>query len=147
MKKYIIIICIILFMGIIYLFSNLKGEVSDRQSIGILDRVILLFDKNISDEDREELSLKLNYPLRKLAHIVEYFILCLLVCLLFHNLGYNMWKVILITFMISFIFACGDEIHQLFVKDRYGCFFDVLVDTVGIILFLIIYYFKERRKV
>ena len=45
------------------------------------------------------------------------------------------------------MFACGDEIHQLFVVDRYGSLFDVFVDSIGIVIMLVIYYFKERGKV
>ena len=151
MKKYILLICIILFIGIIFLFSNLKGEVSDRQSIGLLENtvgnLVSIIDKDITEEEKHELYLKLNYPLRKLAHILEFFILSLLVCLFLHNLNIGMLKVIVFTFIICFIFACGDEIHQLFVMDRYGSFFDVLVDSIGIVIMLLIYYFKERGKV
>lgn len=151
MKKYIIVISIILFIGVIFLFSNIKGEDSDRQSIGFLENTIgniaSIIDKDITEEEKGELYLKLNYPLRKLAHICEFFILSLLICLLFHNLNFSMNKVILFTFIISFIVACGDEIHQLFVVDRCGSIFDVFVDTIGIVLFLVIYYFKERGKV
>lgn len=151
MKKYIIIICIILFIGVIYVFSNFKGEDSDKQSIGLLEntigRIASIIDKDITEEEKTELYLKLNYPLRKIAHICEFFILSFLLCMLFHSFKFSMNKVILFTFIGSFIIACGDEIHQLFVPSRYGSIFDVFVDSIGIILFLVIYYFKERGKV
>ena len=151
MKKYFILICIILFIGIIFLFSSLKGEVSDRQSIGLLEntvgKVASIIDKDITEEEKHELYLKLNYPLRKLAHILEFFILSLLVCLFLHSLNIGMLKVIVFAFIICFMFACGDEIHQLFVVDRHGSLFDVFVDSIGIVIMLVIYYFKERGKV
>lgn len=151
MKKYIILICIVLFMGVIFLFSNVKGEESDRQSIGLLENTIgniaSIIDKDITEEEKNELYLRLNYPLRKTAHVLEFFALSLLICLFLHNLNIDMLKVIIFTFIISFAFACGDEIHQLFVPNRNGCFLDVMIDTIGILILLIIYYFKERRKV
>lgn len=151
MKKYIILICIVLFMGVIFLFSNVKGEESDRQSIGLLENTIgniaSIIDKDITEEEKNELYLRLNYPLRKTAHVLEFFVLSLLICLFLHNLNIDMLKVIIFTFIISFAFACGDEIHQLFVPNRNGCFLDVMIDTIGILILLIIYYFKERRKV
>lgn len=151
MKKYIIIICIILFIGVIYVFSNFKGEDSDKQSIGLLEntvgKIASIIDRDITEEEKTELYLRLNYPLRKLAHMCEFFILSLLLCLLFQNLKFSANKVVLFTFLGSFIIACGDEMHQLFVPDRNGSLFDVFVDSIGIMLFLVIYYFKERRKV
>ena len=151
MKKYIILICIVLFMGVIFLFSNVKGEESDRQSIGLLENTIgniaSIIDKDITEEEKNELYLRLNYPLRKTAHVLEFFVLSLLICLFLHNLNIDMLKVIIFTFIISFAFARGDEIHQLFVPNRNGCFLDVMIDTIGILILLIIYYFKERRKV
>lgn len=150
MKKIILVISVILFMSIIFIFSNFKGEDSDNQSIGFLEntvgKIASVFDKDITEEEKESLYLKLNYPFRKIAHICEYFILSLLVCLLLNSFKLNVNKIILFTFLISFLFACGDEIHQLYVVNRNGSFFDVMVDSIGIILFLGIYYFKERRK-
>ena len=41
------------------------------------------------------------------------------------------WKKILISIGLAFLYACSDEIHQLFVNGRSGEFTDVLLDTCG----------------
>ena len=38
---------------------------------------------------------------------------------------------------VTFLYACTDEIHQLFVPGRAGKFTDVLIDTTGGIIMLL----------
>ena len=61
-------------------------------------------------------------------------------------------KLIVYQFLLAFVFACTDEFHQLFVPDRSGKFTDVLIDSVGITVGVLIVYFvvtiiSKRRKV
>lgn len=49
-------------------------------------------------------------------------------------------KSYLYTFIISFIFAVSDEIHQSFVPGRDADFYDLLSDTLGILTSLLIYH-------
>lgn len=44
---------------------------------------------------------------------------------------------VLIPIGVTFIYACTDEIHQLFVPGRAGRFTDVLIDTTGGIIMLL----------
>ena len=48
--------------------------------------------------------------------------------------------------LISFIYACSDEIHQLFIPGRSGQFTDVLIDTSGALIMLLIIYLWQKRK-
>ena len=43
----------------------------------------------------------------------------------------NNRKKVLISIGLAFIYACSDEIHQLFVGGRSGEFRDVLIDSCG----------------
>ena len=55
-------------------------------------------------------------------------------CLLGSNYFYqtiNMKYAIMISISFCFLYACTDEIHQLFVVGRTGRFTDVLIDTCG----------------
>jgi len=85
--------------------------------------------------------------LRKFAHIFEYFFLTFLL--------FRAWKstkeVLTFKFFIfygaifSFLYAVSDEFHQSFIPNRGPSAVDVLIDTAGIIVFLII--FKRRFDV
>ena len=67
-----------------------------------------------------------------------YFILGILAFLLLQQLYGLEPKTIIYTIIFCIIYAITDEIHQLFVPDRSGEILDVIIDTTGAILSLII---------
>ena len=56
-------------------------------------------------------------------------------------------KHIFLTLIISVIYAISDEIHQLFVPFRDGGIRDVLTDTIGIFMAIIIYLFIRKKTI
>ncbi len=78
--------------------------------------------------------------LRKGAHITEYFILTILLVRAFRR-SFRMSFAFLIFWpsLISFLYAVSDEYHQSFIKNRCGTPWDVLVDTIGILIVVFIY--------
>ena len=56
----------------------------------------------------------------------------------YRNNSNSLIKSILITLIIVFLYACTDEIHQLFISGRSGEFRDIMVDTCGGIIGLIL---------
>jgi VanZ family protein len=90
---------------------------------------------------------KWGFFLRKLAHIIEYFILVIL-----------LWRALKITFSwdkiktylwsgtLSLFFAVSDELHQHYVATRCPSVTDVLIDTTGIMLALIIIHTLFKTK-
>ncbi|PKM93081.1 MAG: hypothetical protein CVU80_00070 [Elusimicrobia bacterium HGW-Elusimicrobia-4] len=85
--------------------------------------------------------------LRKGAHITEYFILTILLIRAFRR-SFRMSFVFLIfcPSVISFLYAVSDEYHQTFIKNRCGTPWDILVDTVGILLVVYLYFKKGNYK-
>lgn len=81
------------------------------------------------------------FILRKLFHISEFFILNLF---LLKGFSKNKKDNILFT-LISILFAISDEIHQFFVLNRVASVFDVLIDTIGILLGYIIYNLSKLK--
>lgn len=75
----------------------------------------------------------IDFVLRKIAHITEYAILCFLLIRASKN---QKWA-----FLIAFLYACSDEIHQLFILGRHGSPRDIAIDTMGIMLAV---YFYEK---
>lgn len=117
-------------MIFIFIMSNQPAKISDSQSIGVLNLFIKLgIDIN---GVFGELA---NFVVRKCAHFIEYGILGLFA---FNVIGlyYNVKQVSIITIVFIFLYACSDEIHQLFVIGREGAIRDVFIDTSGGIVFV-----------
>lgn len=138
MKIYIKIGLLVIWMGIIFLFSCKTGAESIQSSQFVLS-LIKLFGIDVNSMFGHLSQLLL----RKSAHMLEYFILCLLIYNLIKD--YLNLKMIL-SILISFLYACTDEIHQFFVVDRGPSFYDVLVDTLGAILAMILIYLIKMIK-
>lgn len=151
MKRVILFILIILMMVLIFKFSSSNGEDSTKQSMGLIGKTIgviaEIINPDITEEEKLVLYEKYHVPVRKLAHISEYFILCLLVCMFLctYNISYK--KIIVYSFIFCFLYACSDEVHQLYVPGRSGNIKDVFIDSIGISFVLVVYYFKKRGKV
>ena len=132
MKKIILLIITILWMIVIFIFSNQDASKSADYSDSLIKSTIVniykLFDNNPTEEKIEEIVETWDLPVRKLAHLTEYFILGVLMFLTLNS--YNI-KIIYIVILLCFLYAVSDEIHQLFVIGRYGNIIDVLIDTLG----------------
>ena len=151
MKRAILLILIILMMSVIFVFSSRDGEDSTKQSMGLIGKTIgfvaEIINPDISEDEKLILYEKYHLPVRKFAHISEYFILSLFVCMFFGTYDIGYIKIIIYSFIFCFLYACSDEIHQLFVPGRSGNIRDVFIDSIGISLPLVVYYFKKRGKV
>ena len=153
MKKGLIIayILLIIWMSLIFWFSNQKAAASDNLSGGPIKTAITfiynVIGKEINETEINELVDNLNGPVRKIGHITEYFILGLLVINVVSRYPLNKRKTIVISSLIAVLYACSDEFHQVFIDGRSGEILDVLIDsigiTIGIYLFCHIYY---KRK-
>ena len=134
MKK-ISIILVIIWMIVIFLFSSAVGSISSMQSDGVVSILARLIHYT-GDIDI------LRIIVRKVAHFTEYLILGILVI---NACRYNGVKdMIKLSILICILYACTDEIHQLFIPDRAGRIFDVLIDTLGSLTGIIGY--KVLRK-
>ncbi len=141
LRNYLNIALIIIWMLTIFNFSHQNST----ESSGLSDKIIVkiaetLSKKELSAKEKEHIIKKYKLLVRKAAHFISYFILGTLIIILFIDLKINIKKSNLITLIICFIYACTDEIHQLFISGRNGSFIDVLIDTSGAATSLIIIY-------
>ena len=140
MKKVVNIIILIIWLIVIFLFSQQKGNESDKTS-GIFNTVINTIFKVEGARDKAKLFV------RKCAHFTEYFILALLIINVIKDYKEINYKLLLLTLIMCFLYAASDEWHQTFVDGRVGQPIDVLIDTCGSLVGIIIYkIFKGRRK-
>ena len=135
MKKTIKYILVIFWMGLIFYFSNQPSIQSDSVSDGVMASIINIVETIIGHEfTHTEIENIYEYgitPLRKCAHLFIYFILGILLYLLLKEYNLNNKKLIILTILFSMLYACSDEIHQLFILGRSGEVRDLLIDTIG----------------
>ncbi|MEN3013577.1 MAG: VanZ family protein [Endomicrobiia bacterium] len=100
---------------------------------------IIFFLSSIPELKIEELGLW-DLILRKIAHLIEYLILSVLVSnALFVSFNMKFLNSCLFSFVFSVIYAISDEIHQYFVPGRHFSLLDVFIDTMGIIFGIILW--------
>ena len=127
----------LLWIGIIFMFSAKKGNDSAGESMTFLrwccENTIDDFS-TWSYEKQQAFIRRWNYPVRKLAHVTEYFMLGVLLAgtwnLYRSRAGYG-W---MLPWIIGTVFAAFDEIHQWYVPGREAKITDVLIDSVGVLL-------------
>ena len=135
MKKTILKILIILWMILIFMFSNQPAEESSKLSDGVIEKTIgniyKTTHKNTTEEKQNEIKEKYTHIVRKTAHFTIYLILGLLVSTLLKQYNLTTKQIIIYSILICMTYAITDEIHQIFVNGRSGEIKDVLIDTCG----------------
>lgn len=149
MKKLVLWIFVILWMIIIFLFSNMNGLSSNRKSKKIINIAIeksinIISSSSVINGKKSKSKIStlvqnLNIPLRKCAHGMVYFILSIFLLVALSQSISNKEIIILYTCIISFIYAYIDEFHQLYVSGRTGQFSDVVIDMFGVIMACVIF--------
>lgn len=116
----------------------------------ILEFFLKKFDL-LTDARQEEIIVGLQFVVRKSAHAFIYTVLGALFAGGFLTIDKIKKSLrFFVPFLCSALYAVSDEIHQLFVQGRSGEFRDVLIDStgaaVGIMLVLLICHLHFKRK-
>ncbi|MDU2149173.1 MAG: VanZ family protein [Paeniclostridium sordellii] len=131
----------LIWMGLIYYMSNQPASISSSQSGGFINMLSNL--PIIGNTIKELMKIGIaEFLIRKSAHMFLYFMLAILIYMVFKNI--NNIKVYIYSLTGCFIYACTDEIHQLFITGRSGEFKDVLVDTLGATIGLLIVFIMNK---
>ena len=140
MKKIKYFIPSIFLMILIFMFSHQTGS----ESSGLSSQIVLWIQTYLHIPISE-------FIVRKAAHMCEYALLTLTLIYGFYKNHYPIQKIMIYSLIGTFLYACSDEMHQLFIGGRAGQFTDVLIDTCGGCLTIIFYYvltklkYKQRR--
>ena len=145
-------IFLVLLYSLIFTFSEQDGETSGGLSRRVSEVFVgiwnSLANKNWSEQIIESWALYFEHPVRKIAHFCEYAVMAFLLFFMWFpwigfygkgmlekpKTGGRFKKIPLLLKIIIpwlFISAAFDEIHQLFVPERWGNFGDVILDTLG----------------
>ena len=147
MKKLFKIILVVFWMVLIFSFSMDQGEASTGKSNSIIDIVSdIILRREISFEEREMIREKYVTPVRKGAHFMIYFLLGFSFLSLLKEYNLIDRKGIFFSILFVLLYACSDEIHQLFIRGRSGEILDVLIDTLGGFTSSFIYTRFRRKK-
>ena len=154
-------------MVIIFLFSSQPGEESSAESSRIVGLVLYFFEylrgMKFSQAQYVFWAEKIHTPVRKLAHMAEYAALAwsILIPVLSQykecwqlrpkqkelcssKTGVcrkGLWRLCLLSFLVTAVYAATDEFHQLFVEGRSGAVSDVFVDSAGACIGILGYLF------
>lgn len=134
MKKIVLIILLIIWMIIVFWFSNQKGETSGNTSGKFIKTILKIFVKDISKEQVQKLQL----PIRKLAHFTIYAIGGVLAIMLMNQYNIQLIQTIIYSQVIISAYAILDEFHQSFVPGRTASIWDVLIDSAGALTAILI---------
>lgn len=126
----------IFWMAFIFGMSGADGESSSGMSGAvcefIADTVIEDFDEYSMSRQQEIIS-RMQFYVRKAAHMTEYAVLAILLPVTLSMYGVSWKTLVWLGPLLSILYACTDEYHQTFVPDRSGSPRDVLIDSAGIL--------------
>lgn len=121
--RLMILALIIIWMLIVFRFSNQNGEASSSLSREIASHIV----------PEEKVDIVEPY-IRKIAHLSEYAAGGMLFLALFFTYPITDHRRMLASVLMGIEYASFDEIHQLFIAGRAGKITDVLIDTIGVCL-------------
>lgn len=149
--KYLAFLPMVIMMIVIWLFSSKTATESTQESSGIVTRVVAIMERvsgrEWPDAAREHWEEMIHVPIRKCAHMTEYFLLSLTIAfpwLLFHKT--KKW-ISIVTYITGVSYATSDEIHQYFVPNRSCQITDVMIDSIGVLAGILIFLLIRNRKV
>jgi len=132
-KRNILSIILILWMGLVFFFSHQQGDVSSKTSEGFIKQILEMIPgiTNMSDVEKENLIENIHLIVRKLAHFSIYAVGGIIMFLWLIAYDFSIPKAFIMALGMCFIYAVSDEIHQTFIADRSGEIRDVCIDTLG----------------
>lgn len=142
MKKFIVIMLVIISIGGMYYFSSQNGNVSGSQSqivVNIIDKVrdkVTLKNQNLIKvqtkiyDKLRKIGSK-SYIVRKMAHFIIYALIGISLLLFMYVFSKKLMLSSIIAFILSVTYACYDEYRQISIPGRSGSIKDVLIDSCG----------------
>ncbi len=135
---------VIAWMIMIFSLSAQVADKSNDLSTGITEKIFIVVDNVFEDLSLESF----NHYIRKTAHFSIYAVLGLLLMQALKRSSYTKDISFIVTLTIGIVYAISDEFHQSFVPGRGPSAVDVIIDTsgvlVGIVLFLLIFWRKDK---
>ena len=142
LKRFIKLIALIGCMALIFYFSSQPDINSENTSNGLL-AFLYNFYQLFGKLDFNAYMDKYGWFIRKFAHFSEFALLGLLAYINVKEYYQN--NNVLLALILCVTYAISDEIHQLFVPGRFCAIKDVLIDSCGSLLMIIICHLLNKR--
>lgn len=136
--KIIKIILIVIWMVVIFSFSSQGGTKSSNTSQKVT-KVIIDMVGNDSKAQNEQFIANLEKVIRKLAHYSIYTVGGILIMSYAYTLDKPRSQQVCGSLIFGAFYAGTDELHQFFVPGRSARFFDIGIDTLGVLTGIGIY--------
>jgi VanZ family protein len=152
-RKLILLFFVLLWMILIFFFSSqpygsqdlkpwLQSVLSFERIPRYLYYIQLKYGGHLISINSLGLAGFVEFFIRKSAHVTEYAVLGVLAFQSLRMILPRFWGLSLISISLCYLYAVTDEYHQSFVADRTPLFADVLLDTggaaLGILLFILL---------
>ena len=147
-KRIIYTTLLIIWMIVIFMFSNQGGNksksTSDKVTSTIIDKMEVVTKQDVTKEEKHSLIEDTRVFVRKFAHFFLYFVLGVFSCLTFRSYGINK-NILVYSILFCFVYACSDEVHQMFSDGRTFKFLDIFIDTIASTTsnFICLYFIKR----
>ncbi len=133
----------IVWMCMIFAFSAQDKEesiaVSESFTYHMVSSTRTFFHLDLSDARVKEIADIIEGMVRKAAHMAEYGVLSVLLYIWIGQWEMGFFRRGGTAFFATAVYAATDEIHQLFVPGRAGRFSDVMIDSLGALLAVIVF--------
>ncbi|MBO5454571.1 MAG: VanZ family protein [Clostridia bacterium] len=148
--KRLLFILPVAIMILIFMFSSQNGKTSLNLSDGLIYNFVSGFCELFSIDfiDVSSLTASLRTVVRKLAHFSIYAFLggSLLISFYYNFLSLRIKRNIFISQFLSIIYAISDEVHQMLIPGRNGNLFDVIIDSAGAFVGILLVFWIICRK-
>ena len=145
MKKIIGWLAVIIWITIIFSFSSQEASQSNNLSTNVTEVVVQTVEKVMPSKEFDVKTM--NHYIRKNAHFFVYMILGLLLINAIDDSKYSQKITISLAIFLGVLTASLDEFYQSFIPGRGPGFKDVLIDTSGLLLGIVIYHIIKKYLV
>lgn len=144
MKKTIKLLLLVLMMALIFFFSSQVADDSTVTTNIVIELLYKIYSFFVSKTvDLQTFTNLVFNPVRKLAHFSEFGLFGIIVYLNIKE--YKTKNIVIYSIIFSCLYAISDEIHQIFVPGRACTLIDVLIDTCGASLGIILIHLILKR--
>ncbi len=152
-KRLVFSVLAVVWMCLIFAYSHCPGPESQQDSyqVGMMTGHVVVEDfEEWSFVDQLAFAMKVDHPIRKLAHFTEYLILAIFLVGAVDNSLRRRTLRLLIPLAVATFYAVTDELHQFFIPGRNCNVGDVLIDSagafVGVLLSILVVDAVGRRR-
>ena len=153
-KVAVSLLAVIVVAVMIFVFSAQDGDTSSKLSGSISEWLVRRLAPDFGDmspADQQRLMQQAHHLVRKAAHFSEYALLALTLVIYLHYILERRPAIMaLYAWAIATLYACTDELHQMFVSSRGPALTDVLIDSggalVGALVCLCLLTLRKKHK-